>query len=288
MSTTYGTASQITIPSDGDTIDAVDVNAPFQAIWDQHDVLADLTALQAILVPTHGLIRYVRGYGHYVFVTSGTYSASTAASPWILTATDGTPGRWVMDLTADANRTLVRRGRVSAAIIGVTAITAKSGTIAGPFDEIPSTATPLLKFFTGYAWFDDVNVASASTRHLVIALDDILANGATLDSVKLYLRGKAGHGALPVVMPALSIIRYDSATDTIAQLRAAGMRDAQSGAVAAYEAVHSISYSCDQNNAINRGSYTYSAIVCNEADANALHQLKLFEVEVTMTTKGYM
>ena len=50
MSTTYGTVSSITIPSDGDTIDAADVNTPLAAVWDQHDVLADTTALTAILL----------------------------------------------------------------------------------------------------------------------------------------------------------------------------------------------------------------------------------------------
>lgn len=287
MSTTYGTASSITIPSDGDTIDAADVNTPLGAIWDQHDVLADTAALTAILVPTHGLIRYVRGYGHYVFVTSGTYSASTASSPWILAAGDGTPGRWVLDLTSQAITTVVRTLRVSRSVIGVTAITAKSGTIGGPFDEVPSTATPLLNFFTGYAWFADVNAATASTRHLCVSLDDSLVHGATLDSVKLYLSGKAGHGGLPAVMPALSIVRYNASAGTLAELRAAGMRDDQSGGVAAYEALHSITYTCDQNHTIDRSQYTYSAIICNEADTNALNQLKLYNLELTMSSAGF-
>jgi len=287
MSTTYGTASAITIPSDGDTIDAADVNTPLAALWDQHDVLADTAALTAILVPTHGLIRYVRGYGHYVFVTSGTYSASTAVSPWILASGDGTAGRWVLDLTSQATATVTRRIRASAAVIGVTAPTAKSGTNGGPFDEIPSTATPLINFFTGYVWFADVNAGSASTRHLCLSLDDVLVHGATLDSVKLYLKGKAGHGGLPTVMPALSIVRYASSTETMVQLRAAGMRDDQSGSTAAYEAVHSIVYACDQNHTIDRSSYTYTAIVCNEADVNATNQLKVFDLEVAMTAAGF-
>ena len=287
MSTTYGTASSITIPSDGDTIDAADVNTPLSAIWDQHDVLADTAALTAILVPTHGLIRYVRGYGHYVFVTSGTYAASTAQSPWILASGDGTPGRWVLDLTSQAVTTVTRVIRTSRNVIGVTAETAKSGVQAGPYDEIPSTATPLLNFFMGYLWFVTANNASASPRHLCISLDDALVHGATLDSVKLYLKGKAGHGGLPVVMPALSIIRYDYATNTIVELRAAGMRDDQSGSTAAYEAVHSIVYTCDQNHTVDRTQYTYSAIVTNEADTNALNQLRLYNLELTMSSAGF-
>jgi len=183
--------------------------------------------------------------------------------------------------------TFARILRMSRSVIGVTAATTKSGTQVGPYDEIPSTATPLLNFFTGYAWFADVNNATASTRHLCISLDDTLVNGATLDSVKLYLRGKAGHGGLPVVMPALSIIRYDASTNTIVELRAAGMRDDPAPDVATYEAVHSISYACDQNHTIDRSQYTYSAIVTNEADTNALSNLKLFNLELTMTAPRY-
>jgi hypothetical protein len=59
--------------------------------------LADTAALKAIPAPTHGLIRCVSGYGHYAFVARGAYSASTASTPWILKATDGTAGRWVID-----------------------------------------------------------------------------------------------------------------------------------------------------------------------------------------------
>lgn len=183
--------------------------------------------------------------------------------------------------------TTTRKIRVSRSLIGATAITAKSGTTSGPFDEIPSTATPVLGFFTGYAWFSDVNTATASTRHICVSIDDALTDGIALTSVKLILQGRAGHGALPVGMPALSIVRYDPLTNTIAELRSAGMRDDQSGSTAAYEAVHSIVYACDQNHTIDRSLYTYSAIICNEADTNALSQLKLFTLETVQSVPRY-
>lgn len=287
MSTTYGTASSITIPSDGDTIDAADVNTPLAALWDQHDMLDTLVALQAILVPTHGLTRYVRGYGHYTFVTSGTYSATTAQSPWILTATDGTAGRWVHQDAAQAIATIGRRVNLSRSVIGVTGITAKSGTTGGPFDEIPSTGTPILNFFTVGLWFADVNNATASTRHLIISLDDALCHGATLEYAVLYLTGKAGHAGLPAVMPALSIVRWDATIGTVQALRAAGMVDDASGSTAAYQALHGITYTCDQNHTIDKGNYNYGAIICNEADTNALNQLRLWGLELNQSARGY-
>ncbi len=287
MSTTYGTQSSITIPSDGDTIDAVDVNVPLAAEWDQHDFLDTPVALQAILVPTHGLVRYVRGYGHYTFVTSGSYSATTAQSPWILTATDGTAGRWAHQDAAQALATIGRRVNLSRSVIGVTAITAKSGTTGGPFDEIPSTGTPILNFFTVGLWFADVNNATASTRHLIVSIDDALCHGATLEYAALYLTGKAGHAGLPAVMPGLSIVRWDATIGTVQSLRAAGMVDDASGTTAAYQALHGITFTPDQYNVIDKGNYNYGAIICNEADTNALNQLRLHGLEVNMSARGY-
>lgn len=297
MSTTYGTSKSVTIPSDGDTIDAVDVNVPIAAMWDEHDVLADLTALQAILVPTHGLVRYVRGYGHYVFVTSGTYSASTAASPWILTATDGTAGRWVADQAADTNKT-VRR------VISCADANPRGGdegartwdpsayaTYWPPTDQDGNASTVVysrLYFDYNGVRFYSVNAAAALGRHLLFCLDDALIHGATINSVTLYLQGAAGHGALPAMMPSLGLARWDYATDTFASLVAAGVTVDSSANVAAYEAAHNIIATVDQNSTVDRESYHYFAVVCNEGNTNALAQLRLRTLRVSMATKGYM
>ncbi|HQY59793.1 MAG TPA: hypothetical protein PK141_00225, partial [Polyangiaceae bacterium] len=158
MSTTYGVQSSITIPSDGDTIDAADVNTPFAAVWDQHDVLADTAALTAILVPTHGLIRYVRGYGHYVFVTSGTYSATTVDSPWILAAGDGTAGRWVRDDYGTIGVAFTTYRGVNRPAAYISAGVAVAGDTA-------STTVVALTPTTSYAMkFPDVYVAGAEGK----------------------------------------------------------------------------------------------------------------------------
>jgi len=297
MSTTYGTASSITIPSDGDTIDAADVNTPFAAIWDQHDVLADTAALTAILVPTHGLVRYVRGYGHYVFVTSGTYSASTAASPWILTATDGTPGRWVLDLTAEANRTVSRGFALADAHArGCDEGAAKSAdpsTIASQWAPILDNGDATVarsKYYTDRHGlrFYDVVAAAATGKHVLVPLNPYLIQGSTLSSVLLILRGAAGHGALPAMMPALGVTRLDHVADTWASLKSGtAMTDDASASVVAYEASHGITATLDQNNVIDTTTYSYFAVICNEGHTNATTQLRLQQLIVTMTAKGF-
>ena len=299
MSTTYGTQSSITIPSDGDTIDAADVNVPLAASWDQHDFLDTLVALKAILVPTHGLIRYVRGYGHYVFVTSGTYSASTAASPWILAATDGTAGRWVMDLTAEANKTAYKSfGCADILARGSDAIAKTHDPSAAATqwsaiddDGNASSAVARTRFYFDRHGIRFYNTESASAigRHVLFPLNGHVINGATITSALLILNGAAGHGGLPAMMPALGLVRHDHVADTWASLKSGtAMVDDTSASVAAYEAIHGITCNADQNNVVDVTTYSYYAIVCNEGDVNATASLRLRQIVLTQSTKGYM
>ena len=133
----------------------------------------------------------------------------------------------------------------------------------------------------------DVNNTTASTRHLIVSIDDALCHGATLETASLYLQGKAGHAGLPAVMPGLSIVRWDATIATVQSLRAAGMVDDASGTTAAYQALHGITFTPDQYNVIDKGNYNYGAVICNEADTNALNQLRLYGLELTMSARGY-
>ena len=297
MSTTYGTASSITIPSDGDTIDAADVNTPLAAIWDQHDVLADTAALTAILVPTHGLIRYVRGYGHYVFVTSGTYSATTANSPWILASGDGTAGRWVLNLTADSNKTIIRTIAIADANPRGSTELAKTHDISGSVFWVPasqdstaSDATRSYFFFEGREMrFATTNNAAALGRHVMVDITRALVEGATLDSVKLTLKGAgAPRATLPVMMPSLAVIRFDPEAETVVSLLAANTKDDTAASPAAYDAVHQFTLTTDQNQTIDTSKSVYYAVICNEGNTNALAELALRSLIITMTTKGYL
>lgn len=296
MSTTYGTASSITIPSDGDTIDAADVNTPLAALWDQHDILADLAALKAILVPTHGLVRFVRSYGHYTFVTSGLHSATTAIDPWICAATDGTAGRWVSEGAADAMKTIVRSfACADGSPRGSTEI-AKTHDMSGAVFWMPANsdstgadAGRAYYYFEGRQLkFFDVNNAGATGKHVLFHLNQYLVHGANFDSLKLNLKGAGGHGALPLMMPSLALVKFDPETDTLVSLLAANTVDDASASTADYDAVHSITLTPDQNQTISLTKYSYYAVVCNEGNTNALAELALRNFVITLTTKGYI
>lgn len=291
----YGIQSQITEPADGETIDAVDVNVIASPVWDQHDFLDTLAALKAILVPTHGLVRYVRGYGHFVFVTSGTYSASTAASPWILTATDGTPGRWVMDLTAESNRQIVRsfacadgKPRGSTDITQTWDMSTSTTWAVSDSDSTGADAARSYQYFEyDQVKFRTVTTGSAIARHMAFQLNEYLVHNATLDSVRLILGGQ-GHGAsLPLLMPSLGLARFDPMTSTWVSLKAAGVTVDTSASVAVYDAIHAINAVPDQNNLIDLENYVYYAVVCNEGHTNAFAELRLRQFRLTMTAKGF-
>ena len=297
MSTTYGTVSSITIPSDGDTIDAADVNTPLAAVWDQHDFLADLTALKAILVPTHGLTRYVRSYGHYQFVTSGLHSATTAIDPWICAATDGTAGRWVSQGAADANKTVVRAFACADGNPRGSADIAKTHNMTGNVfwtptdqDSTGNYAARAYMYFEGrHVTFTDTNNAAATGRHMLFQLNSYLVQGATFTSLKLNLKGAgAPRATLPSMMPSLALVAFNPEADTLVSLLVANTQDDTSATPAIYDGVHSITLTPDQNTRIDMERDIYYAIVCNEGNTNALAELALKSFVITMATKGYM
>ena len=296
MSTTYGTASSITIPSDGDTIDAADVNTPLAALWDQHDLIADTTALKAILVPTHGLMRYVRGLGSYVFVTSGTYSAVSAVTPYVLTATDGTAGRWVNSGWFLANQTIVRSFACADGNPRGSTDIAKTHDMSAAFwfplnaDSTGADAGRAYHYFEGrQIKFYDVNNGAATGKHILFHLNQYLVHGANFDSLKLNLKGAGGHAALPLMMPSIALVRFDPEMDTLVSLKSGTATvDDTSATAADYDAVHSITLTPDQNTTISLTKYSYYAVVCNEGNTNAQAELGLRNLIITMTTAGYI
>lgn len=172
--------------------------------------------------------------------------------------------------------------------LGTVAATAKSQTIVGPLLQIPATGALLYEPWATGIEFDDVDNAAANGRHLIFPLDNALIHGATITSAKLRLKGVNAHGALPLMMPGFSVMRYDAATDTLASLRAAGMVDDTSANVAAYEVIHSITFTPDQNNVIDREQdYMYWGIVCNEGNTNAQPNLHLYGIQLTMSARRF-
>lgn len=282
MSTTYGTASSITIPSDGDTIDAADVNTPFAAVWDQHDVLADTAALTAILVPTHGLTRLVRGEGHYVFVTSGTYSATTVDSPWILASGDGTAGRWVRDDYGTLGVAFTTYRGVNRPAAYVSAGPATAGDTAQTAVVVAGGAYSYeLKFDTAY---DGGAQARIMYFPLTLQNDDDVITDATV-----FITPAGAHAGLPALMPGICVIRRLRNTGAISTLQSGGFVLDTSGGLGAYEATHSISTGAaiDQNNTVKNKDYEYFLLVQNEGNTNALAYLDVGGAFITVTTRRY-
>lgn len=282
MSTTYGTASSITIPSDGDTIDAADVNTPFAAIWDQHDVLADTAALTAILVPTHGLTRLVRGEGHYVFVTSGTYSATTVDSPWVMASGDGTAGRWVRD----------DYGTLGVAFTAYRGVPRQPAYVsAGPAAAGDTAQTAVVVAGGSYSYelkFDTAYAAGALGRIMYFPLTD-LQNDDVITAATVYVTPAGAHAGLPALMPGICVIRRRLSTGVISSLQSGGFALDTSGGLGAYEATHAIDTGAaiDQNNTVKPQTYEYFLLVQNEGNTNALPYLDVGGAYLTITTRRY-
>lgn len=63
--------------------------------------------------------------------------------------------------------------------------------------------------------------------------------------------------------------------------------DTKRANVAAYDAVHSITLACDQNTTVDMEANSYYAVVCNEGHTNALSELRLYNLILKMTAKGF-
>lgn len=129
--------------------------------------------------------------------------------------------------------------------------------------------------------------ATAIGVHLVYPADDLMVQGSTVTRLTAYCKGGASHFALPAMMPAIGLARYDPATDTWASLLAAGMQDDTSANVAAYEASHDIRLTPDQNNVIDLTAYSYYIIVCPEGSTDAQEGLSFYSFLAKQTAPRY-
>ena len=117
-----------------------------------------------------------------------------------------------------------------------------------------------------------VNSGSANVYSYLVPLRQ-LHNGATMTSASIYLTGAGAHGALPAVMPAFGILRFQVSNPASgwSSLNSGGTSSQDPTAVlATYKALHSWSFTCNQNNVIDTTQYTYFAVIWDEANTNAL------------------
>lgn len=158
-----------------------------------------------------------------------------------------------------------------------------------PTQDDATSALVRVEMYTdaGRLRFVTANAGSALAKHVLFPLNAYVIHEGTFVDVVLRLQGNAGHGGLPANMPTLGIARYDPAANTWASLVAAGATADTSVDVAAYEALHTITATVDQNATIDREQYVYYAVVANEAGANALGQLALVSLRVRMTARRF-
>ncbi len=267
----------VTEPVDGERRNAASVTLMTRALADaviltqpRVTPLANLAALAAILVPTDGLVRFVDGYGLYVFRTA----ATTGLSPFRVAAGDATAGGWVSATAHETTKSVL------VPCVHVRSITGSSSTpgpidITGTLDFVPVEVTDTALNLQGFYSLVVYTGGSAVTFYAwMLPIDDFLIDGATLNSATLFLRPIGGHGGLPTEQPLLNIFRtpLTGYAPSPASFRSTGPGFQQLNAadVTAYQADQQLVYTPNQNNVINRTLYSYAAVIADESGTNAL------------------
>jgi hypothetical protein len=256
MSGTYtGNAANnpasITIPSDGDTIDATSVNAAFEGLADQvawteaglatessdradgdSDLAADLATLD-------GEVANVKPLSAQSSIIIPFYECM----------------RWVNS----ADVALVPGGVALAAaqLVTNTEIDASNGG-GGTYSarvKIVNTTPNLGRIFS-----------CPITKYLVPF------QGRTIDNVVFRIYAPGGHGALPTKKFSVNVTRTNPAPTQLRQSlnSAVAFQEDASGSVAVYEAAHDNTFTCNQYNVIDTTTYAYELLFANEGGANAL------------------
>lgn len=104
-----------------------------------------------------------------------------------------------------------------------------------------------------------------------------LPHGATLQKIVAYLKGGAGHAAMPATKPSIKGWFTAIASETTAQLGAT-VTDGSTTTVA-FESLHTITIP-SINHEVDRGENTYSVEVIGEAGANYAQGLQVIGIAV--------
>lgn len=126
-------------------------------------------------------------------------------------------------------------------------------------------------------------------HHLLYRANELVVDGATFARLSAWVIGGPAHGALPAMMPAIGMVRYNPATDAWDALLSttAGMSTDASSTVGQYEAYHEIRLNADQNNTIDLSTYEYYIVVCPEGGANAQEGLSFRSFSSSNTARRY-
>lgn len=147
-------------------------------------------------------------------------------------------------------------------------------------DQASFAPAPLTRLYADQIWFPTLNVGT-----LYLSLDEALVNGATLVSATASIDGEGGHGALPAVLPGMSIWRTTYANVSTPLRGGVWVADAPAN-VAAYEVAHNFTFTSNQNFVVDKATYRYTICLSNENGANALNLLRVLGLSVTQTLAG--
>lgn len=278
--------------------------------------LANIAALQAIAAPTNGLIRHVQNKGLYRFDSGA--GVLSADSPFVFAATDLTPGKWIFSgydhvatadgfarlqsarqlrvhgvtpssltdfPTFDVPRTPVRQVNLSCLTTTVALATrAKTATFnpAGGILDTGAGDVEYIRIQSGTLTFPEISASFSMGAQFPI--DHYLVDGATISSVVASFAGASGHAALPGTQASIGVFRKHKTATTLVSLRSAGdfVDDAQAS-TGAYQAQHTFTYTPDQNNVVDKSTYSYFIQFWNEFGTNVVADSKLYGIEIQMT-----
>ncbi len=158
----------------------------------------------------------------------------------------------------------------------------------GSYWPVVAGATTGLQVLTGSGqgriFQNRVNAGSTAAWGYKFGIDHLLVDATTLTTCVLRLAGNTMHiaGSVPAVMPQFGIVRSTN-DDVVSGLLTTNMAPDTSASGTAFAAVHSITFTADQNNVIDTSLYSYSLVFFTEASTNALAGEALYSIKLTMT-----
>lgn len=281
-------------PSGSDIRNAADVRSHLQKLanrtrylYNRSNPLADIAALKAINTTgmASGNVRKVTGQGDFTFDSA---SLLTELIPFVVTPTTG-PGRWI---AAAAHRTTkvirVFPGQhcVATHIFPNSADTTfdftVNGTLSGGTNKHPTQDQAGRAFASKFGAL--VAVTDNASRR-VYQIDLPVPDGAVITSIVARLTPSGAAIALPSQMPFVGAVRMaGTGTPMAAHLLAAGLVFDSSPNIAAYNIEHTITYTPDQNNAVDFALYRYGLFLGQSSGAAGFGNGDMWRsVDVTMT-----
>lgn len=124
--------------------------------------------------------------------------------------------------------------------------------------------------------------SGVTTTQSALCISDCLTNGATVNTVTMTVKGDAALGALPALKPGMELVRVDSAGN-VQSLSSGGDVIASPASLADYKAGVVVTFTCDQNNVVDKSLYLYVLIVHSEGAMNSVVGQQFYGLSATQT-----